>query len=429
MDDTYKKTFWFLIGSILKYLGHMALTLNLVQIASNLTFNTVLAIVPLLAVVLALFTAFPHFQEFSDALQVFMTQSLMPVDLSNNVMAYLNEFAAQASKLTTIGGAFLVVTVMLLIMTIDSALNAIWHVRKLRTVTNRILVYWALISLGPILMGASLWATAYLARESLGLVSQMPAILEFALKTVPVIITGLGLATLFVIVPNCKVNRSDALIGGFISALLLESMKFAFAFYVSRFTTYAVIYGAFAAIPVLLIWIYLSWLAVLVGALITSSMPAIRTNRLNIRMTPGAQLMSALSILKVLAESRGRTPPGKSEQELLECTTQRPEEIGSVLDILSDIGWIARSSDTSQTRWILACNTSYAKFGDLIDKILLDRTEQSFKKNPEIAQALGMLFSCQKDPLLEDVLMHHDKITGQPIQSGEQGSKSEAQHA
>jgi membrane protein len=116
------------------------------DLAGSLTFTTVLAIVPLLAVALALFTAFPQFHDFSDALQAFLTNSLMPPVISDNVMSYLNDFAKQASRLTAIGGSFLVLTVLLLILSVDKALNDIWRVTKPRGIGQRLLVYWALLT-------------------------------------------------------------------------------------------------------------------------------------------------------------------------------------------------------------------------------------------------------------------------------------------
>ena len=147
---------------------------KLLQVASSLTFTTVLAIVPMLAVVLSLFTAFPVFQEFRVALEDFLANSLMPPSVSDNIMEYLNQFARQASRLTAIGGAFLLVTSLLLIMTIDKAFNDIWHVTRQRPLPQRALVYWAVITLGPVVAGASLWATSFVARESMGLVRDVP---------------------------------------------------------------------------------------------------------------------------------------------------------------------------------------------------------------------------------------------------------------
>ena len=201
-------------GQIFGLARQRAAQANTVQLAASLTFTTVLSIVPLLAVVLSLFTAFPLFKEFSDALQAFLSNSLMPPSVSENIMSYLNEFAAQASRLTAIGGGFLVLTVVFLIMSIESAFNAIWRVGRQRRVTQRLLVYWAIITLGPVLTGASLYATAFVARESLGLLANMPVLLEIALKLLPVLIGALAFAALFIVVPNTRVNRGDALLGG-----------------------------------------------------------------------------------------------------------------------------------------------------------------------------------------------------------------------
>ena len=155
---------------------------KLLQVASSLTFTTVLAIVPMLAVVLSLFTALPVFQEFRVALEDFLANSLMPPSVSDNIMEYLNQFARQASRLTAIGGAFLLVTSLLLIMTIDKAFNDIWHVTRQRPLPQRALVYWAVITLGPVVAGASLWATSFVARESMGLVRDVPEILSMAVS-------------------------------------------------------------------------------------------------------------------------------------------------------------------------------------------------------------------------------------------------------
>ncbi|RYF55745.1 MAG: YihY family inner membrane protein, partial [Comamonadaceae bacterium] len=158
---------------------------QLLTISASLTFTTVLALVPMLAVVLSLFTAFPLFQEFRIALEEFLTHSLMPPTISENIMEYLNQFALQASRLTTIGGGFLVVTSILLIMTIDQTLNDIWQVTRQRPLPQRAMVYWAVLTLGPVVTGASLWATSYLARESLGLVGDIPGPLGLLISFLP----------------------------------------------------------------------------------------------------------------------------------------------------------------------------------------------------------------------------------------------------
>ena len=146
---------------------------NLTQVAASLTFTTVLAVVPLLAVILSLFTAFPIFQDFQLALEDFLANNLMPVAVADNIMSYLNTFAQQARSMTTVGAIFLIVTSILLMKTIDEALNAIWKVRKQRPLSKRILVYWALLTIGPLMLGASLWASSYITRAQFGLVAEL----------------------------------------------------------------------------------------------------------------------------------------------------------------------------------------------------------------------------------------------------------------
>lgn len=250
------------------------------QLASSLAFSTVFAIVPLLAVVLSVFAALPQFDEFNDALQQYLSKNLLPTQISSSIMDYLNTFAAQASHLSAIGGVFLVGTVIALVISVDDALNTIWRVKEKRHAVRRALVYILIIFLGPILLSAMLWTTAFLARESFGHVMDLPALLELSLQLSPFIVSALGLMVLFVVVPNMTVLWRDALLGGFVAAVILEMMKFGFALYVARFSTYTMIYGTFAAIPVFLLWIYFSWLGVLLGGHVAANLPLLRKQTL-----------------------------------------------------------------------------------------------------------------------------------------------------
>ena len=250
------------------------------QLASSLAFSTVFAIVPLLAVVLSVFTALPQFVQFNEALQQYLSNNLLPTQISSSIMDYLNTFAAQASHLSAIGGIFLIGTIIALVISVDDALNTIWRVKEKRHAARRALVYILIIFLGPILLSAMLWTTAFLARESFGHVMDLPALLELSLKLSPFIVSALGLMVLFVVVPNTTVLWRDALLGGFVAALILEIMKFSFALYVARFSTYTMIYGTFAAIPVFLLWVYFSWLGVLLGGHVAANLPLLRKQTL-----------------------------------------------------------------------------------------------------------------------------------------------------
>jgi membrane protein len=379
------------------------------DLAGSLTFTTVLAIVPLLAVALALFTAFPQFHDFSDALQAFLTNSLMPPVISDNVMSYLNDFAKQASRLTAIGGSFLVLTVLLLILSVDKALNDIWRVTKPRGIGQRLLVYWALLTLGPIMTGASLWATALVARESFGVISQMPELLEFTLKVSPFFVSAAGFAALFIIVPNTKVTPRDAMLGGLLVAALLEIMKLGFAFYVSQVSTYTMIYGAFAALPVFLIWVYLSWLSVLFGAIVAANLPYFRHVRARGSKQSNDAFNEALGILRLLDQSRAQSAPGLSIQLLSDSLDLTEDQVEKSLASLQDLGWVVPAQVRKREVWVLVCNPSATSINPLIKRLLVNRSHLNLDESPALKQALLLYLKDNQDSVLADVLLHNDK--------------------
>ncbi|APX73699.1 YihY family inner membrane protein [Achromobacter insolitus] len=387
-------------GRVLRFSAERAGEEKLLQVASSLTFTTVLAIVPMLAVVLSLFTAFPVFQEFRVALEDFLANSLMPPSVSDNIMDYLNQFARQASRLTAIGGAFLLITSLLLIMTIDKAFNDIWHVTRQRPLRQRALVYWAIITLGPVVAGASLWATSFVARESLGLVRDVPEAVSMAVSFIPLILTGLGFAALFVMVPNREVLWRDALVGGCVTAIVLEIMKSAFAYYLTRFPTYTVIYGAFATLPIFLLWIYLSWLAVLLGAILASSAPLIRLGRWDINRYPGAPFVDAVDALRTLRQAQATNPPGLPANVLAAQLRLHQDELNEVLETLAEMGLATRSPEGL---WVLTCDARQTSMAPVVDHFLLDRSQPRVRNDPEILRVASAVISQQNAPTLEEV--------------------------
>ncbi len=394
----------------LEYAGEKKLT----RAASSLTFTTVLAIVPLLAVVLSLFTAFPLFSEFRVALETFLSESLLPPSFSDTIMSYLNQFAAQASGLTAVGGVFLMVTSIMLIMTIDEAFNEIWRVEKQRPLRQRLLVYWAIISLGPILTGASLWATTVLARESLGYIGQLPDWLSLLLNVVPVVISALGFTALFVFVPNCRVRWRDALMGGAGTAIILAIMKGGFTWYLTRFPSYTVIYGAFATLPIFLLWIYLSWLVVLMGAMVASLLPALRHRRWAVLRRPGAPLVDAIHILHILWRARGGTPPGRSLNFLEQRLNAHPDALHQTLRALRDLGYVVPAQDADL--WVLSCDPDQADLGPVLDRLLIDRAQEGL--TPQIAEALSATLA-GRPPTLERLFLDFLPETGTMMQNTE----------
>ncbi len=271
------------------------------QMAASLTFTTLLSLVPLITIALTLFSAFPVFEDFSEHIKNFLLSNMLPETGGKMISRYVEQFAESAAKLTAVGIVFLALTAMLMMHTIDEAFNTIWRVSRPRTMVQRVLIYWAGLTLAPLLIGGSLSLTSWLAGMSLGYAQQVPEFDVAMLKVTPVLLTTLAFSLLFRVMPNRYVPLRHAFIGGTVAAVAFESMNSAFAYYIAHFPTYKLVYGAFASIPIFLLWIYLSWLTVLLGALIASSLSYWRGNPVK-KMTAAAKLYYALRILRAMSE-------------------------------------------------------------------------------------------------------------------------------
>ena len=242
------------------------------QIASSLTFTALLAIVPILTVALTLISAFPVFRDMMQNVERFLVRYMLP-ESAAMVAGYAEQLAENAARLTTFGIAFVFITAIIVLLTIDRAFNQIWRVPRPRSTTQRVLIYWALLTVGPPLVGASLSVTYWLVGKSLGLVRGMPIAAEVMLDVVPLLLTATAFTLAYIMIPNRRVLVRDALTGGLLAAIAFEAMKRGFAFYITQFPTYKLVYGAFAGVPIFLLWIYLSWLVVLIGAVTAAVMP------------------------------------------------------------------------------------------------------------------------------------------------------------
>ncbi|MGJ8631602.1 MAG: virulence factor BrkB family protein [Glaciecola sp.] len=238
--------------------------------AGHLAYVSLLSLVPFIMVFFTMLSAFPAFAEVRLELQAFILNNFVPT--SGDVLEkYINEFVANASGMGAIGIASLVVVALLLIMNIDKTLNTIWRTEKKRPKMFTFAVYWMVITLGPIMMGSSVLVSSYL----LGIASYAEGYTlgldTLLLKTVPSITSTIGFLILYMLVPNARVKFTHALSGAILATFLFGLSKKAFAYYVGNFPSYEMIYGALAVIPILFVWIYLSWIVVLVGAEFTCS--------------------------------------------------------------------------------------------------------------------------------------------------------------
>jgi membrane protein len=332
---------------------------RMAQVAGSLTFTTTLTIVPLFAVALALFTAFPLFVEFRGAVENAVLKAL-PGQISDTVLRYINEFALKATRLTAVGLIFLAGTAVAMMVTFDRVMNDIWRVKNRRPLMQRVLIYWAILTLGPLLIGASLSASSYVWAMSGDTLKQLPRSIRGALDYAPAIISGFAYAALFVFVPNRAVAWRDALIGGFIAAILAEIFKHSFGEFVARGTTGS-IYGAFAVLPLFLIWIYLSWYVVLFGAAITATLPRLRATRFTDEMLAGNQFITSVALLKALLHAKQRKAPAVRPVELARQIRMSTDETEQLLEALERLGYVRRLAVPRAGRhadhdWMLICD-------------------------------------------------------------------------
>lgn len=280
--------------------------------AAALTYTTLFAVVPMMTVTYSMLSAIPSLNGVSDTVQNFIFENFVPAT-GAVVQSYLSDFSQQARKLTGVGVAFLLVTSFMMLRTIDGALNKIWQVDQVRRGVSGFLLYWAILSLGPLLLGAGFILTSYLA--SLKLVSDTTAFVggwlgveRWLLRLMPFLLSTLVFTLLYVAVPNRKVPVRHGLIGAVFVAFLVELAKAGFALFISLSPSYQLIYGAFAAVPLFLLWIYLSWLLVLLGAVIVRSLALYGGSASGERLHPLVSLLTILKAFQVrFQEGKGLT--------------------------------------------------------------------------------------------------------------------------
>jgi membrane protein len=231
--------------------------------ASALAFTTLLALVPLLSVLVSLIALFPFFIRFMNLARTYIMENFIPTS-SSTIDFYLQNFIEQASRLPTMGLVFLIITAAALIITVEHTLNEIWHAPKRNKKFFIWVLYWSVLILAPILLGFSLFISSYVFS-----LSWLASSSWIFLGILPLLINTIMFSALYIIVPNCRVRGRNGLFGGFIAAVLFEIAKHGFVLYIKQFPSYEVIYGTLATVPIFLVWIYISWLIILYGALVS----------------------------------------------------------------------------------------------------------------------------------------------------------------
>ncbi|MCP5013989.1 MAG: YihY family inner membrane protein [Ketobacter sp.] len=270
--------------------------------AFYLAFTSLFAVVPVMTVVYSILALIPELKGMESKMQNFMFEHFVPAT-GSQLQEHLHGFAQQASNLTSIGVIMLFVTSVLMLRKIENSFNTIWHITEARKGVNGFLLYWALLSLGPVMMGGAFAVSSYLA--SLKMIYDMVPLAgtqTFVLSLLPILMSGLAFSLAYVAIPNTRVPIRHGLLGGLVAAILFDLARRGMTLFVSMFPTYHLVYGAFAAVPIFLIWVLVSWNIMLLGAEIVQAMTSFQVDKK--RST--SSLGNLLAVLETLYRLQGK---------------------------------------------------------------------------------------------------------------------------
>ncbi len=302
--------------------------------AGALSFTSLLALVPLMAVMLGVVSAFPVFDEWASDIETYIFDNFVPA-AGDQIQTYLQSFVERTAGLTGAGTLFLIVTAILLMASIEKSFNRIWRVSSPRRMTSRLVTYWAVLTLGPMLMGGSLALTSYLAAlPLLAPEAVRGAVQAVVLNTTPFFVALIGFALFFLVVPNRRVRIRHALAGALISAILFEAAKRGFVLYVTQFPTYERLYGALAAIPIFLVWIYVSWVVILLGASLAAALTTFNYQHRERQFEARHEFVLVLRLLGHFWQAQRRGQALSVQQLGVREPAASEEQITRLLDVL-----------------------------------------------------------------------------------------------
>ncbi len=289
--------------SFFRFLARRSLDDNLFEAAGALSFTTVFALVPLSLVVFGVLSAFPGFGEWSDRLSNYIFSNFVP-SAARSVESYLKQFSANAGELTTAGVIALLVSLLITLTGVEASFNRIWRVKIARPKLSRFLVYWTVLTLGAMMAAASLAVSAKFFSMSVFATTAGHFLETVMLRLAPMAIELLAFAAIYRVVPHRTVKWRHAMAGALLATFLFELVKWGIGAYLASFGAYSTIYGKIAFVPVFLLWIFLSWTAVLLGASMASSMSAFRYQPVAMRLPDGYEIYGLLRLLARFNEVR-----------------------------------------------------------------------------------------------------------------------------
>jgi membrane protein len=340
---------------------------RLFQAAAALAYTTVFALVPLAIVVFGVLSAFPVFDRWSDQLSDYVFSNFVP-SAARAAEGYLRQFSASAGQLTAAGFIALVISLLITLNSVEETFNQIWRVGSSRPKLTRFLVYWTVLTLGAMLAAASLAVSARVFALPLFGTQEGQWLADFSLRLAPVLIEFVCITLVYRVVPHHTVKWKHAVPGAILAAILLELVKWGIGAYLGSFQSYQKLYGTVAFVPILLLWIYLCWVAVLLGASLASSMAAFRYQPVELRLPQGYEFYALLRLLGRFQQARAL---GKAldEDEILQ---HEPMMTDSLLQqLLCDMERIALVRRVESGEWMLARDLDQLTLGDLYESTQL----------------------------------------------------------
>ena len=339
-----------------------------VQTAASLAFTTLLSLVPIVTIALTVFSASPVFANFWAQIKTYLLTYLMPEKAGIVITQYMQQFAESATRLTAVGLVLLAVTALSMMLTMENAFNVIWRVSRPRPLFKRLVAYSAVLTLGPLLIGASLSLTSWLVGLSMGHGERISVFGIMALKILPILFSTLAFTLLFQLVPNRQVPLLHAVTGALFAAMTFEATSRVFGYFISHFPTYNLVYGAFASLPIFLMWIFLSWLTVLFGAVIAASLsswraPAPKVSGSEIR------LLDALRVLQALMEGSHKGSVGYVP-ELSKSLLLGYDALERTLEELASMEMVRKVKGNG---WIMIRDAHHIRVSELVRFYVMNR--------------------------------------------------------
>lgn len=337
------------------------------QVASSLAFTTLLSLVPLVTVAIVVFGRSPVLDSLGDDLRQFLIQNLLPEKAGRIIATYALQFSLKAANLTVIGSVLLAFGALTLIVTIDRAFNHIWGIHQHRPWRIRLPLYWITVTLGPLILAGVVAASSFVLTASIDLVGDTAWLRSTALHSAPYLLMILFFSFLYRAIPNRFVEAAHALAGGVVATLLILLVQKVLAAFIAGFTSFTLIYGTFAALPIFLLWLYFLWVAILTGALVASTLPVFADARRMLPSFPGDRAYAAIKMLCRLAEGQdaGQTVTTDRLHRAARLGTSESE---GLLEAMQSLGWIARS-ETGQ--WLLTVSAERLTVADVLKHLIL----------------------------------------------------------